>query len=80
MPLFPNSKSRVEMKVYFVQIKARNGSDALQLKHEVEVDGKAEQKGRDQYAKASSQVRCHVLHGSTLIHYLLYFYLRYTPR
>jgi hypothetical protein len=31
MPLFPSSKSRVETKVYFVHIKARNGSDALQL-------------------------------------------------
>jgi hypothetical protein len=31
MPLFPSSKSRVERKVYFVQIKARNGSDVLQL-------------------------------------------------
>jgi len=31
MPLFPSSKSRVEIKVYFVQIEARNGSGVLQL-------------------------------------------------
>jgi hypothetical protein len=31
MPLFPSSKSRVETKAYFLQIKARNGSDVLQL-------------------------------------------------